>query len=72
MAIRGGDRGALARLSALPAGERDAIVLAYFGGHNYREVAAMLDQSEGTIKSRIRGGLARIRSQTAELAADDR
>jgi RNA polymerase sigma-70 factor, ECF subfamily len=45
----------------LAAEERDAIVLAYFGGHSYRETAALLGAPEGTIKSRIRRGLLGLR-----------
>lgn len=49
-------------IEALPEGERNAIRLAYLGGHTYREVAIMLDTPEGTVKSRIRSGLKRLRS----------
>ncbi|MHB8671454.1 MAG: RNA polymerase sigma factor [Acidimicrobiales bacterium] len=48
-------------MAQLPTDERRAIELAYFGGHTYREVAALLRQPEGTIKSRIRSGLRRMR-----------
>jgi RNA polymerase sigma-70 factor, ECF subfamily len=52
-------------LSSLPEGERAAVALAYLGGHTYREVAAILDQPEGTVKSRIRSGLKRLRGDLA-------
>jgi RNA polymerase sigma-70 factor (ECF subfamily) len=47
-------------LAELSDGERRAITLAYFGGHTYRQVATLLDLPEGTIKSRIRLGLAKL------------
>jgi len=49
-------------LEELSASERDAIVLAYFGGRTYREVATQLSIPEGTAKSRIRLGLAKLAS----------
>jgi RNA polymerase sigma-70 factor (ECF subfamily) len=52
-------------LGVLQAGERSAIELAYFGGHTYREVAAILGEPEGTIKSRIRSGMRRMQSSLA-------
>ncbi len=52
-------------LARLPDGERRAVELAYFGSHSYRTVAKMLNQPEGTVKSRIRSGLAKLRTQLA-------
>lgn len=48
-------------VESLPPGERDAIMLAYFGGRTYREAATLLGQPEGTVKSRIRSGLVNLR-----------
>lgn len=50
----------MAVLSAL---QRESIVLAYFGCLTYREVAEKLSVPLPTIKSRIRGGLTRLRIQ---------
>lgn len=55
-------------LAQLPDAERQAVELAYFGGHSYRTVAQMLNEPEGTIKGRIRSGLAKLRGI---LAAQD-
>lgn len=48
-------------LAALPNEQREAIELAYFGGHTYREVARLTGVPEGTASGRLRLGLSKLR-----------
>lgn len=48
-------------MSSLTAAQRESLELAFYGGHTYREVAALLGVAEGTVKTRIRDGLIKVR-----------
>jgi RNA polymerase sigma factor (sigma-70 family) len=47
-------------IDKLPAEQREAVVLAYFGGRTYRQVATELAIPEGTAKSRLRLALGKL------------
>ncbi|MGB9358909.1 MAG: sigma-70 family RNA polymerase sigma factor [Acidimicrobiia bacterium] len=55
-------------LETLDADERLPIALAFFQGHSYRRVAEALDLPEGTVKSRIRRGMSRLKELLGEEA----
>ncbi len=57
-------------MGVLSEDQRKAITLAYFGGHSYRDVALVLGEPEGTVKSRIHTGLARLRGTLADAGID--
>ncbi len=48
-------------LDSLSDPQRQAIVLAFYGGHTHTEIAVILGVAVGTVKSRIRVGLGRLR-----------
>lgn len=51
-------RRCLATLTEL---QRESVLLAYYGGRTYPEVAQLLDAPLGTVKTRLRDGLIRLR-----------
>ena len=54
-----------AALGQLSLPQREALVLAYYGGRTYREVAEELGIPEGTAKTRMRDGLSKLRELLA-------
>jgi len=69
LALRQQEAALQAALAALTPDERQAIELTYFAGYTHVEAATRLNQPLGTVKSRIRSALHKLRHA---LTAEDR
>ena len=52
----------------LPADQREALLLAYFKGYSHRQIADLLDEPLGTVKTRIRLAMQKLRDILSEQA----
>jgi len=59
----------LAALQTLPQEQREVLLLAFFSGLTHSELATRLAQPLGTVKTRLRAGMMKLREQLTPLSA---
>ncbi|UNK71762.1 ECF RNA polymerase sigma factor SigK [Microbacterium sp. H1-D42] len=53
----------VAALAMLPEAQQEALILAYYGGYSQSEIAALIGAPLGTVKTRMRDGMSRLRGE---------
>jgi RNA polymerase sigma factor (sigma-70 family) len=60
-----------AALGELPAAQREALLLAYFGGYTQREVAALVGVPLGTVKTRMAAGMRKMKTALEDAGREE-
>jgi RNA polymerase sigma factor (sigma-70 family) len=58
-------------LAELPAAQREALLLAYFGGYTQREVSALVGVPLGTVKTRMAAGMRKMKEALQDAGREE-